>query len=168
MSQSHLLDQDQGWYGYFSSDRDQQFQTCTPVRLFFVFVFFLCQSTICGRTQTFASRYICGMTILRGGYKRASLNITHLIQYIITEKVIEFIALDNQLISMVEDQSFWIPGLPYDIGLTLYWFNFGVTTCGYGHQFYWCQTAVYVKQATEEMLNACEIEKQWADDILRE
>ena len=45
---------------------------------------------------------ICNTTVLRGGKTRAAFNTTHLVRNI-TEKVINLIALDNQLISMVED-----------------------------------------------------------------
>ena len=49
-----------------------------------------------------------------------------------TETVIKSITLDNQLISMVEDQgfldtwSFWIPGMPYHLGITLHLLHFRV------------------------------------------
>ena len=46
------------------------------------------------------------MGISRGGDKRAAFNTAHLVRQNFTEKVIRLIALDSQLISMVEDQGF--------------------------------------------------------------
>ena len=40
------------------------------------------------------------------GVKKELLNTTNLVLLNITEKLIEFIAVDNQLISVVEDQGF--------------------------------------------------------------
>lgn len=50
--------------------------------------------------------------------------------------------------------------MPYHFGITLDLFHFRVSTCRYAHQFRRSHTAEHVKQATEEMLNACEIDKQ--------
>ena len=86
----------------------------------------------------------------------------------ITEKVIESIAPDNQLISVVEDQGFWIHVMPYNLGITLYWLHFWVTMCRYAHKFCRSHTAEHVKQALDEMVNVCEIDKQRVDVILHD
>ena len=77
----------------------------------------------------------------------------------ITKRVTEWIALDNQLISVVEDQfsshlELWIPGMSYHLGFTSHWLHFKVTLCWYAHWFGGSHTAEHVKQETEEMLNA--------------
>ena len=56
--------------------------------------------------------------------------------------------------------------MPYHLGSTLHFFQFRVTTCWYARQFRGSQSAEHVKQATEVMLNACEINKQRVHVIL--
>ena len=40
--------------------------------------------------------------------------------------------------------------------------------CQYAHKFHGSHTEEHVNQATEEMLSACEIDKQWVHVILRD
>ena len=49
--------------------------------------------------------------------------------------------------------------MPYDLGITLHFFHFELQHW-YAHQFRGSPTAEHVKQATEEILNKYEIDKQ--------
>ena len=118
------------------------------------------------KSRPTAAFNICNMTILRGGDKRAAFNSTNLVRWNITEKLTEFIALDNQLISVVEDQGFLRhleflnaqcaqPSQHYITFLPLSSYN--VSLCALDS---WVSYSRASKQATEEMLNTCEIDKQ--------
>ena len=88
----------------------------------------------------------------------------------ITENVFELIALDDQLISMVEDLAFHLeflnpryalPSQHYIRFIPLLSYN-----TPYVHRFLGFHTAELVKQAIEEMLNTWVIDKQQVDVIL--
>ena len=49
--------------------------------------------------------------------------------------------------------------MPYHLCITLHLLHFWVTACWYAHLFRGSHTAEHLKQATEEMQNACEKDK---------
>ena len=64
--------------------------------------------------------------------------------------------------------SSWTPEMPHHLSIALHWLHFRVTTCRYAQKFHRSYKAEHVKQAIEEVLNSCEIDKQRLQVILRD
>ena len=125
---------------------------------------------------------ICNMTAARRGDKRAALNTKNLFWHLKNlssrwrhgQKYYTegnwMIALDNQLISVVEDQGFLLPWIPMAYLPMISALHYIDPTFELQHagmcKFHGSHTAEHVKQNIEVMLNACEMDKQWVNVIL--